>query len=216
MTNTRPYVSPQRQAKAAATRAAIVEAFVGQLSEPGRDTLSPIEAARRVGVSARTVHMHFPNLESQVQAVGEWFDQQLYPSGVQVAQGPDDLPRYFRDIHTMALANPYTRALAITLLKWPEVRQRRRTGRLDAIRRSVAAIGAPVQATQDATAILLSLSGLDASWPMHDLYGLPLERIPDVIANTVRLIVEQLQLQAREEIQATMSIGTQQPTKEQP
>jgi hypothetical protein len=40
--------------------------------------------------------------------------------------------------------------------------------------------------------VLLSLSGADASWPMHDLYGLPLDRIPGVIANTVQLIVEQL------------------------
>ncbi len=44
--------------------------------------------------------------------------------------------------------------------------------------------------------MLLSLSGADASWPLHDLYGLPVERIPDVIANTVALIVEQLRSQA--------------------
>jgi hypothetical protein len=44
--------------------------------------------------------------------------------------------------------------------------------------------------------MLLSLSGADASWPMHDLYGLPIERIPDVIANAVQLIVDQLESQA--------------------
>jgi hypothetical protein len=61
----------------------------------------------------------------------------------------------------------------------------------------VAAIGAPTRETEDATAMLLGLSGLDASWRMHDLYGLPLERVPDVIAHTVRLIVEDLQARAR-------------------
>ena len=192
---TRHYDSPRRQAQVAATRLTIVEAFVEQLSEPGRDTLSPSEAARRAGVSARTVHTHFPNLESQVQAVGDWCDQQIYSGGVEVAQGPDDLPRYFREIHARVLATPHTRALAFTLLKWPEIRQKRRAARLDAIRRSVAAIGASRRATEDATAMLLGLSGLDASWPMHELYGLPIDRIPDVIANTVRLIVEQLQAQ---------------------
>lgn len=197
MTGTRAYVSQKRLAQAAATRAAIVEAFVEQLSEPGRASLSPAEAARRVGVSVRTIHLHFPNLDSQIKAVGEWCDQQLFSAGVQVAQGPEDLPRYFRDIHAMALASPYTRALSLTLLKWPEIRRRRRAVRLDAIRRAVAAIGAPAQATRDATAMLLSLSGLDASWPMHELYGLPLKRIPNVIANTVTLIVEQLQTQAQ-------------------
>jgi predicted transcriptional regulator len=64
-------------------------------------------------------------------------------------------------------------------------------------KRSVAAIGAPKRATEDATAMLLGLSGADVSWPMHDTYGLALERIPEVIANTVQLIVDQLKLQAR-------------------
>jgi hypothetical protein len=79
---------------------------------------------------------------------------------------------------------------------WQEVRQRRRTQRLDAIRAAVKGIGAPRTATEDATAMLLRLAGADAAWPMHDLYGLPLERIPDVIANTVELIVAQLRTQA--------------------
>ncbi len=193
MTASRRYVSPTRQARAAATRDTILEAFAEQLSEPGRNTLSPSEAARRAGVSVRTVHTHFPNSDSQIVALGEWFDRHFYPNGVEVASGPDDLARYFREIHTNALATPLTRALATSSSTvWKEVRQRRRTARLDAIRRAVAAIGAPPRATDDATAMLLSLSGADASWPLHDLYGLPLERVPDVIANTVQLVVDQL------------------------
>jgi AcrR family transcriptional regulator len=194
----RAYVSPTRRAQASATRAAILRAFVEQMREPARQSLSPAEAARTAGVSVRTVHLHFPNLESQITAVGEWCDQQIYSAGpVQVAQGPDDLPRYFRDVHAAALASPYTRALSLMLLKWPQIRQHRRAARLDAIRKAVADIGAPADATRDATAQLLALSGLDASWPMHELYGLPLERIPHVIANTVQLIVEQLKSSAR-------------------
>lgn len=196
MTETRSYVSPKRQAQAAATRDAILEAFVEQLSEPGRDSLSPSEAARRAGVSVRTVHTHFPNLESQIVALGDWFDRQFYPDGVVLAQGPDDLPRYFRDIHANALVSPLSRAIATSNISvWKSVRQQRRSERLGAIRRSVEEIGAPARATEDATAMLLSLSGADASWPMHDLYGLPLDRIPDVIANIVALIVEQLKSQ---------------------
>ncbi len=68
---------------------------------------------------------------------------------------------------------------------WPDVRQARRRARLDAIRSAVKGIGAPARATESATATLFGLSGADASWPLHDQYGLPLERIPDVIANTV-------------------------------
>ena len=39
--------------------------------------------------------------------------------------------------------------------------------------------------------MLLSLAGADASWPLHD-HGLPLARIPDVIAQTVAVILENL------------------------
>jgi len=188
----RRYISPKREAQSAATREAILEAFAEQLSEPGREALSPQEAAQRAGVSVRTVHTHFPNRESQITALGEWFDQRIFPDGFVVAQGPDDLPRYFREIHSMALASPVSRALSITVLRWPEVRQKRRTERLDAIRRAVAEVGAPRHPTEDATAMLLGLSGADASWRMHDLYGLPLRRVPNVIAHTVELIVDQL------------------------
>ncbi len=194
MSETRRYVSPKRQAEAAATREAILEAFVEQLSEPGRETLSPSEAAVRAGVSVRTVHLYYPNADSQVLALGEWFDRKLYPNGVPIAADAHDLARYFRDIHANALTSPLSRALATSTSKvWQEVRQRRRKERLDAIRKAVQGVGAPREATEDATAMLLRLAGADASWPLHDVYGLPLDRIPDVIANTVALIVAQLQ-----------------------
>jgi membrane-bound ClpP family serine protease len=69
VSDTRRYVSPTRQAQASATRRAILEAFAEQLSEAGRDRLSPSEAAVRAGVSLRTVHAHFPNEASQVAAL---------------------------------------------------------------------------------------------------------------------------------------------------
>jgi hypothetical protein len=72
------------------------------------------------------------------------------------------------------------------------VRQSRQSKRLEAIRAAVAAVGAPPRATAEATAMVLRLSGADASWPLHDSYGLPLERIPDVIAHTVELIIRDL------------------------
>ena len=189
---TRQYVSAKRQAQAAATREAILQAFVEQMSEPDWEALSPTEAAKRAGVSVRTVHGYFPNQRSQIDALAEWFDQRVFPGGVRVADGPDDLPRYFRDVHAMALSDPANRAYAAMIMKWPELRRQRRAARLDAVRRAVEAAGAPAAATEDATAILLSLSGADVSWPMHDQHGLPLDRIPDVIANAVRLIVDDL------------------------
>ena len=196
MTSPRRYVSPKREAQAQATRTAILEAFVEQLSEPGRDKLSPREAALRAGVSLRTVHFHFPNEESQIAALGEWYDNVLYPKGVVLCAGPDDIVRYFRDIHRMALQHPFSRVLLSDRRMWRAIREQRRAKRLDAIRQAVKAIGAPPRPTAEATAMLLSLSGADASWPLHD-HGLPIERIPDVIANAVDLIVSQLNAKAK-------------------
>lgn len=186
-----------REAQAAATKDAILSAFAEQLSDPGRTTFSPTEAAKRAGVSVRTVHTYFPNADAQIIGLAEWFDRQVFPQGVSVADGPDDLARYFRDIHINALRSPVARALAYYRSPaWNEVRAKRRAARLDAIRHSVAAIGAPKQDTEDATAMLLSLAGADISWPMHENYGLPIKRIPDAIANTVQLIVDQLKTRA--------------------
>lgn len=192
----RQYVSPTRDAKAQATRKAILEAFAAQFADPGCDRLSPSLAAKHAGVSLRTVHFYFPNEESQITALGEWLDGELYPEGIALCAGPDDLVRYFRDIHRLALKHPLSRiltgrAMASHRSVWRTVRERRRTVRLEAIRQAVKAIDASLQETEEATAMLLSLSGADASWPLHD-HGLPLERIPDVIANTVGLIVAQL------------------------
>ena len=39
------------------------------------------------------------------------------------------------------------------------------------------------------------MSGTDFSWTTHD-YGLPLDRIPDTIAGTVQLIVDDIQAAA--------------------
>ncbi len=198
MTSTRRYESPKRDAQAAATRNAILEAFVEQLSEPGRDDISPSDAAVRAGVSLRTVHTHFPNRDSQIAAIAEWIDRYTYPNGVVAAQGPDDLARYYRDVHAMALASPLTRALLKSkgTAEWQAIREQRRSERLEAIRRAVERVGAPQRETDDATAMLLSLAGADASLPLHDVYGLPLDRVPDVIANTVQLIIDQLRQHA--------------------
>ncbi len=105
------------------------------------------------------------------------------------ADGPDDLARYFREIHANALRTSLTRASATsTSPVWPPPA----AVRVDAIRRAVAAVGAPKRPTEEATAMILSLSGADASWRMHDQHGLALARIPNVIAHTVQLVIDDL------------------------
>jgi AcrR family transcriptional regulator len=184
--STRAYSSPKRAAQAAATRDAILEAFADQLSQPGRDTLSPSEAADKIGVAVRTVHTHFPNRESQI-VPRRIHDARLYPAGVVLAAGPTTRSRYFRDIHAMALKNRLSLALANNSNIWGEVRQKRRAKRLAAIRQAVSH-RRPPRETEDATA-MLPASRAHASWPLHDLLRPPPTH-PDIIATTVRLIVE--------------------------
>lgn len=197
LTEPRRYNSAKREAQAAATKEAILAAFAEQLADPSRGALSPSAAALAAGVSVRTVHSYFPNADSQIVALGEWFDRRFHPGGVRIVEGPDDLVRYFRDIHANALAQPVSRALASNPNPvWQEIRQRRRADRLDSIRRAVAAIGAPKRDTENATAILLQMAGADFSFPLADTHGLAIKRVPDAIAHTVQLIVDDLRARA--------------------
>ena len=126
--------APDREAQAAATPDAILEAFVEQLSEPGHDQLSPREAAdRRACRSVRcTPTSQIARASSPHSASGSTGTSSRRASSPR--RGPTNLPRYYRDIHRMALASPLTRALSLTAIKWPEIRQQRRKERLDAIR----------------------------------------------------------------------------------
>lgn len=195
---TRPYHSPKREAQAAATRQAILEAFIDQLKEGGRTELSPADAARRAGVSLRTVQTYFPTRAARIAALADWIDRYTYPDGVEPARGPEDLARYFLEVHTLALASPLTRVFLAHRGdgEWEAIRAQRRAERLEAIRSAVEQIGAPSPETEDAVAMLLGLSGADASLPLHDVHGLPLERVPSVLAHTVELIVADLRRHA--------------------
>lgn len=192
MSTTRRYVSPKREAKAAATRRAILEAFRDQLMEPSRDSLSPTDAAAAVGCSVRTVHGHFPTGESRIEALAALLEEELYAERLALPTSADDLPDHYRTIHQAALDSPFTEALVSRSGEWRQVRSRRRADRLDAVRRVVAAIGAPADRTEDATAVLLSLAGGEVTLLLRDQAGLAADRIPEALAHTVELIVADL------------------------
>ncbi len=192
MSTTRRYVSPKREAKAAATRQAILEAFRDQLMEPGRDNLSPTDAAATVGCSVRTVHGHFPTGESRIEALAAMLENELYAERLVLPTSADDLPDHYRAIHQAALDSPFTEALVSRSGELRQVRSRRRADRLEAVRQVVADIGAPADRTEDATAVLLSLAGGEVTLFLRDQAGLARDRIPEALAHTVELIVADL------------------------
>lgn len=198
MSASRTYNSPAREAKAAATRHAILEAFRDQLLEPGRDSLSPKEAAEVAGCSVRTVHGHFPTGESRVEALAELLDTEFYTDGPPLPTSADDLTEHYRTIHRAALASPLAEALVTQPGEFRRVRSHRRADRLKAVRRVVAGIGAPAAPTDNATAVLLALAGAEVAIHMRDEAGLDAAHIPDAIADTVELIVADLRRTAGE------------------
>lgn len=192
MTTTRRYDSTKRQAKAEATRRAILDAFRAQILDPGQDGLSPTDAAAAAGCSVRTVHGYFPTPESRVEALAALLEDELYDEPVTLPTSPDDLPGHYRTIHRAALASPLTAALVSQPGEWRQVRSRRRADRLAAVREVVADIGAPEEPTEQATAVLLTLAGGEVTMSMREQAQMDEARIPDAVAHTVELIVADL------------------------
>ena len=192
MSPTRSYVSPKREAKAAATRQAILEAFRDQLLDPDRDSLSPTDAAAVVGCSVRTVHGHFPTRENRFEALASLLEEELYTEHLALPTSAEDLPDHYRTIHRAAVDSPFTEALVSQSGEWRQVRSRRRAGRLESVKRVVASIGAPADRTDEATAVLLTLAGGEITLLLRDQAGLAPDRIPDAVAHTVELIVADL------------------------
>lgn len=192
MSETRSYVSPTRERRAAATRDAIIEAFVEQLVE-GFDALSPKNAAQRAGCSVRTVHGHFPDQQSRVEAVAAYLEERLYPEPLVLPTSVDELPDHYRTIHRAALGSDLATALiAQRGNEWASVRAARRSERLDAVTSVVRSIGAPNAAADSALGILLTLAGGEVAMTMRDQFAMTPDQIPDAIAHTVTLIVDDL------------------------
>ena len=162
MTATRPYHSPARQARRQHTKQAIVEAFIAQLGDPGRATLSPAAAARAAGVSIRTVHHYFPDADAQLAAVADEVEARLYPDPPPLPRTPAELPDLVTAVYRGAEGQlPLLRALVRSSLG-PQVRARRRAGRLEAIRNVLEGIGAGQAETRRAVAVVSLLASADA------------------------------------------------------
>ena len=198
MSSARTYVSPKRAAQAEATRQAILEAFRDQLTEPGRDDLSPTDAAAAAGCSVRTVHGHFPTKESRVVALAELLEAELYAQPLRLPETADDLPDHYRRIHRSALGSDLAAALVRSGgSEWQEVRSQRRADRLAAVRRVIEEVGAPETDTRRMAGVLLALSGAEVALTMRDEYGMDPGEIPDAIASAVETLVDDLSRRRR-------------------
>jgi len=197
MTATRPYNSPGRQARREQTRQAIVEAFIAQLGDPGRVTLSPAAAARAAGVSIRTVHHYFPDADAQLAAVADEVEARLFPRPPELPRAPAELPDLVRAVYRAAQGQlPLLRAMVNSGLG-PQIRARRRGRRLAAIRTVLEGIGAGQAETRGAVAVVSLLASADAGIVLADQYGLTLEEAGRASAEAAAAIVDSLTAQAQ-------------------
>jgi AcrR family transcriptional regulator len=196
MSLTRPYHSPARQARREQTRQAIVEAFIAQLGDPGRAALSPAAAARAAGVSIRTVHHYFPDVEAQLAAVAAEVETRLFPTPAPLPKSPAELPALVTAVYQAAEGQlPLLRALVASSVG-SQVRRRRRARRLQAIKDTLEQIGAGRDETRRAIAVVSLLASADAGIVLADQYGLTLDQAGQACAEAIRAITSHLTAQA--------------------
>jgi AcrR family transcriptional regulator len=196
MTVTRPYHSPARQARRQHTKRAIVEAFIAQLGDPGRADLSPAAAARAAGVSIRTVHHYFPDAAARLAEVAAEVEGRLYPQPPPLPHSPAEVPDLVTAVYRGAEGQlPLLRALVRSSLG-PQIRARRRAGRLQAISNVLEQIGAGEAETRRAIAIVSLLASADAGIVLTDQYGLSLPEAGRACAEATRAIIDSLSAQA--------------------
>lgn len=196
MTATRPYHSPARQARRQHTKKTIIEAFIAQLGDAGQAALSPATAARAAGVSIRTVHHYFPDADAQLAAVAAEVEARLYPQPPPLPHSPGELPDLVTAVYQGVEGQlALLRALVRSSLG-PQIRARRRAGRLQAIKNVLEQIGAGKAETRRAIAIVSLLASADAGVVLADQYGLTLSEAGRACAEATRVIVDGLSAQA--------------------
>jgi AcrR family transcriptional regulator len=196
MTDTRPYYSPGRQARRQHTKEVIIEAFIAQLGDSGRAALSPAAAARAAGVSIRTVHHYFPDVDAQLAAVAAAVEARLYPEPPPLPQTPAELPDLVTVVYRGAERQlPLLRALVRSSIG-PQIRARRRAGRLEAIKNVLEQIGADKAQSRRVTAIVSLLASADAGVVLADQYGLTLPEAGRACTEATRVLVDSLTAQA--------------------
>lgn len=196
MKEPRPYHSPARQAAAAATRRALVEALASQLGRPGQTDFVMTEAAAAAGVSLRTAHLHLPDKRARVEAVAAWVEEAL---GEPVADpvSAAELPAFVRQAYARAARDLRLTRAIYTVGIGNEVRLARLAKRRAHIRRLLAEIGAPPADTRRAAAVICLLASSEAGIPLLDIHGLTISEAARAASDAVHAILEQLEARAR-------------------
>jgi len=183
----RDYDNTLRRKQAEETRDRILEAMIDQLGR-GVHEFSIQQVAADAGVSIRTIYLHFPNRDSQIEAVAARLDAKLTGS----EQGPKDL----EDVpivveRTLRQGSRHMRELRaqVTSGLATEVRKRRRRARDRAVEAAVATNCDPSNARLAAAAINV-INSAEVGLGLVDRYGLDIDEAAKTIVWVIRIIID--------------------------
>ncbi len=190
--STRAYDSPLRAQQVEQTRDKILEAFSEELAE-AREEFSIPQVAKRAGVSTRTVYHHFPNRESQVEALADWIEKRVGPVEKYPAT-PEELSECCEKMNgRFAKHESLLRAQLAAGGMAKQVRARRRRGFTAAIDQCVKLTGASDQDARVVAALFKHLMGAPTAIALMDEQGLNREELNQILKWSVGLMVKSLQ-----------------------
>ncbi|MDX1658477.1 MAG: TetR/AcrR family transcriptional regulator [Nitriliruptorales bacterium] len=185
------YDTPVRDRRAAATRAAILEALGELVAASGIAELSVQQVADRAGVSHRTVYRHFPDRTALLDALGVWVQQRLGDDVDETAvDRADDLVEMIAPVFAgLDLLTPASEAMArISVAEGARSAEHlARTARMrDAL---MPALEERVDDPDAVFAILRHLLSALTWWVARDEFGLDGDRAGQAVATIVDAVL---------------------------
>lgn len=196
---TRGYSSPTRDKQAEETRRRLLEAFAHQLGRPDAVDINVTEAARRAGVSVRTVYHHFPDRAARVEALAEWTRAALGPVDHPLDTA-DDIPGFTRAAYARAERQEAFWRIGMVPGLSSEVRRARHGQVRSQIRKLLDDIGAPASETEKATAAVILLESPEGGVVFVDMLGLSFADAADAAANAITAVIAQLRAVASNDV----------------
>jgi len=188
----RRYDNSSREQKAEQTRLTILSALAEQLVNQNSTDFSVDEAARRAGVSTRTLFRYFPNKESMLEAMSEWVFG--ITGKIDLPSTPDQLEHTIEATYQMFEQNsPLMQALLLSDLGRGirhRLAGRRRKGVADALDSATRNLS-PEEA-RAVKALIVHIITAEAWWQMRDAYGVPGEDSARVVRWATRLMLQAL------------------------
>ncbi len=180
----RSYDNTKRAAQRAQTRQNILDVMLQDLSK-GQDDVALAEVARRAGVSVRTVHTHFPDKASRIQAISAHIESKM---GADAPGGEPTLPDHAVWIVDRVLSNETLIRAQMAPGLANAVRRERKREHIAHVTHLLQSAGWSRADAATMAATVVAVLSAEAVFDLRDQHGLT----PAQIRTQFRLIAERL------------------------